>query len=212
MNVNVKQLENCDQFDQTKITTFSTELKVNAYTMKVILFHFTSNDTQPLAFHILRVCLKNLRQWLMNIGLISICGVIDYCTDSSIHATIIQDCNKFSFHLPIHRFFAGFLNQAVRTQGICIKDIIPQSSSYDTVDRDALLLAISTHPLGILATFYEIMQDAWVHNGLHIKRQARLYINPEYCSYMIDTDIYLLQLCLSELSNVHKFMGLILKK
>ncbi|VVC34687.1 Zinc finger, UBR-type,Zinc finger, RING/FYVE/PHD-type,Zinc finger, RING-type [Cinara cedri] len=212
MNVNVKELNDHVEYERTKFNAFSIEFKVCFYTLRVMLLHFTSTNTLPHAYIVLRASFNNLRQWLMNIGCILNYRVNRSSVDSSFNVNYIEEHNTFSFHLPMHRFLAGFLSHTVRSQGICIKSIIPYSSAADSIDRDALLLAISSHPLHIQAVFYEIMQKSWIRNGGNIKRQAKAYFNPEYSSYMVDTDLYLLQLCLSELSDANKFMCLTLEK
>ena len=45
-----------------------------------------------------------------------------------------------SFHIPLHRYLAAFTCQAVRAQGILLKDVLPPSS---------LLQLIMMHPLRI---------------------------------------------------------------
>lgn len=211
MNTTVKEMDDHVEYDSTKLTGFSTEFKITACTLRTILLHLKSTDTRPLTISIIKACLNNLRQWLMNIDSIPNLQVNNpdsSSTDSDI-VEGLHDPNKISLHLPLHRFLAGLLNHTVRAQDIRIKDILPQFSS--SRDKDALLLAISTHPLRTQAAFYEIVQDAWVRNGQNIKRKALLYVYPEYCTYLMDSDIYLLQVCLSEISDANKFMGLILK-
>lgn len=50
------------------------------------------------------------------------------------------------------------------------------------------------------AAFYEILSGLWVRNGLQIKGQAMSYIQCHFGNSMVDADIYLLQICATQLS------------
>ena len=50
------------------------------------------------------------------------------------------DPYQVSFHIPLHRYLAAFTCQAVRAQGITLKEILPTNS---------LLQLIMMHPLRI---------------------------------------------------------------
>lgn len=213
MNVNSRELGHHVEFEpNTYYAAFSAELEASAYPMWAMLSHLSSPNTLPLAVRVLRACLYRLRKWLIDVGY-----YINDCTDGNYEvqdtSAIIRradDRQQFTFHLPLHRYLAVFLCQAVRAQGARVEDIIPRIG--DTVNRDALLLAIAAHPVRAQAAFYEIMQGAWVRNGLQIKGQAMTYIQSNFCISMVDADIYLLQLCLSELSNANIFLSLVLEK
>jgi len=225
MNVNCRELGHHVEFEpNTYYAAFSAELEASAYPMWAMLSHLTSADTLTLSSRVLRACLKRLRKWLIDVGYYynqdhgNVCGgtassSVNY--NASTSTSIIRrldDRHQFTFHLPLHRYLAVFLCQAVRAQGARIEDIIPRSSTDDSADRDALLMAIAAHPVRAQSAFYEIMQGAWVRNGLQIKGQAMTYIQSNFCISMVDADIYLLQLCLSELSDANIFMSLILEK
>ena len=48
--------------------------------------------------------------------------------------------NHASFHLPLHRYLAAFTCQAVKTQGLSLKDILPPP---------AMLQQLMIHPLKV---------------------------------------------------------------
>lgn len=228
MNVNCRELGHHVEFEpNTYYAAFSAELEASAYPMWAMLSHLTSSETWPLASRVLRACLQRLRKWLIDVGYYndqnqksSVCGgnassSTNYNTSPQISSPNVgqsDDRHQFTFHLPLHRYLAVFLCQAVRAQGARVEDILPRSITGDTSDRDALLLAIAAHPVRAQSAFYEIMQGTWVRNGLQIKGQAMTYIQSNFCISMVDADIYLLQLCLSELSDANIFMSLILEK
>jgi E3 ubiquitin-protein ligase UBR3 len=47
--------------------------------------------------------------------------------------------------------------------------------------------------------FYEILNNLWVRNGLQIRGQAMTYIQCNFCNSMVDADLYLLQICATQL-------------
>jgi len=225
MNVNCRELGHHVEFEpNTYYAAFSAELEASAYPMWAMLSHLTSAETWPLTSAVLRACLYRLRKWLVDVGYYNnqrqddnytassstTCNSSDNLTKAIVRQS--DDRHQFTFHLPLHRYLSVFLCQAVRAQGARVEDVITPASKGDTASRDAILLAIATHPVRAQAAFYEIMQGAWVRNGLQIKGQAMTYIQSNFCISMVDADIYLLQLCLSELSDVNIFMSLILEK
>lgn len=225
MNVNCRELGHHVEFEpNTYYAAFSAELEASAYPMWAMLSHLSSADTLSLSYRVLRACLKRLRKWLVDVGYYynqDPSYTCDSIASSSVNSNAststpiirrLDDRHQFTFHLPLHRYLAVFLCQAVRAQGARIEDIIPQSNKDDLSDRDSLLMAIASHPVRAQSAFYEIMQGAWVRNGLQIKGQAMTYIQSNFCISMVDADIYLLQLCLSELSDANIFMSLILEK
>jgi len=213
MNVNCRELGPHVEFEpNTYYAAFSAELEASAYPMWAILSHLMSPDTLPLTTRVLRACLHRLRKWLVDVGYY--CNRNENYVFETETSAIIQrsnDRHQFTFHLPLHRYFAVFLCQAVRAQGAKVKDII-HYDEFKIPERDELLLAIATHPIRAQAAFYEIMQGSWLRNGLQIKGQAMTYIQSNFCISMVDADIYLIQLCLSELSDPKIFMSLILEK
>lgn len=216
MNVNCRELGHHVEFEpNTYYAAFSAELEASAYPMWAMLSHLTSAETLCLTSRVLRACLQRLLKWLEDVGYYrNQKNTLSADCINRMTTAIGQfdDSHQFTFHLPLHRYLAVFLCQAVRAQGARIKDIIPHHCSEDITHRDLLLLAIAIHPVRAQAAFYEIMQGSWVRNGLQIKGQAMTYIQSNFCISMVDADIYLLQLCLSELSDVNMFMSLILEK
>lgn len=51
--------------------------------------------------------------------------------------------------------------------------------------------------------FYEIVNGLWVRNGLQIKGQAMTYIQCNFCSSMVDADLFLLQILATQLPAVN---------
>lgn len=216
MNVNFREIGPHVEFEpNTYYAAFSAELEASAYPMWAMISHLTTIDTWHLTSHVLHACLKSLKKWLIDVGYynqsdsLTFSSTEDYINQSINFIRRSDDRDKFSFHIPLHRYLSVFICQAIRAQGARIKDIIPYSN---TADRDTLFLTIAAHPVRAQAAFYEIIQGTWLRNGLQIKGQAMTYIQSNFCISMVDADIFLLQLCLSELSNANIFMSLILEK
>ncbi|KAJ9584382.1 hypothetical protein L9F63_021276, partial [Diploptera punctata] len=102
-----------------------------------------------------------------------------------------NDSLQVSFHLPLHRYLSVFMCQAIKHQGLSLKDVLPSRN---------MLMLIMMHPLRVQVAFYEILAGMWVRNGLQIKGQAMTYIQCNFCNSMVDADLYLLQLCATQIS------------
>ena len=53
------------------------------------------------------------------------------------------------------------------------------------------------------------MSSMWVRNGLQIKGQAMTYIQCHFCKSMVDADLFLLQICATQLP-VQLFLNTVL--
>lgn len=123
MNVNKRELNTHVEFEpSTYYAAFSAELEASAYPMWALLSHLTSKSTISYTKRMLHSCLTALKQWL--------------------DAVFESDCteeNQVSFHIPLHRYLATFICQAVNVQHLPLDEVLPQ--------RD--LMSIMLHPLRI---------------------------------------------------------------
>jgi len=178
MNVNVRELSQHVEFEpNTYYAAFSAELESSAYPMWALLSHLSDSSTVELTRRILNSCLLALQDWL------------DAINFSHPH---MSDSLQVSFHLPLHRYLSVFMCQAIKHQGLSLKDVLPP--------RDVLMLSMM-HPLRVQVAFYEILCGMWVRNGLQIKGQAMTYIQCNFCNSMVDADLYLLQICATQISS-----------
>ncbi|XP_076228505.1 ubr3 ubiquitin ligase isoform X4 [Nomia melanderi] len=176
MNVNQRELSEHIEFEpNTYYAAFSAELEASAYPMWASLSHLSGPESAPLSRRVLSYCLGALQDWL---------DAINYTHPND------SDSIQVSFHLPLHRYFAVFMCQAVRQQGAKLNDLLPPTD---------MLHLLMMHPLRVQVAFYEILDGLWVRNGLQIKGQAMTYIQCNFCNSMVDADLYLLQVCATKL-------------
>ncbi|CAG0912404.1 unnamed protein product [Notodromas monacha] len=171
MNVNYRELtEHVEYEPNTYFAAFTAELDASATPMWALAAHFVTPNSLDMTRNILKHCLDAIRQWMEDTG-------------TSVTQMVLED--QVTFHLPLHRFFAVFMAQAVRYQHARPQELMPP--------EDLLDLMI-LHPLRIHVSFYEIFCGLWVRNGLQIKGQADSYIQCHYCNSLVDPDLYLMQL------------------
>ncbi|XP_068083669.1 E3 ubiquitin-protein ligase Ubr3 isoform X2 [Anabrus simplex] len=176
MNVNQRELTQHVEFEpNTYYAAFSAELEASAYPMWALLTHLTDASTVDLTKRVLANCLTALQDWL---------DAVNFTHPNT------TDSLQVSFHLPLHRYLSVFMCQAIRHQGLLLHEVLPP--------RDVLAL-IMMHPLRVQVAFYEILSGMWVRNGLQIKGQAMTYIQCNFCNSMVDADLYLLQVCATQL-------------
>ena len=73
-------------------------------------------------------------------------------------------------------------------------------------------LYLVTVPKCVLqVAFYEILCGMWVRNGLQIKGQAMTYIQCNFCNSMVDADLYLLQICATQIHS-EMFLTTVMEK
>lgn len=176
MNVNELELSGHIEFEpNTYYAAFSAELEASAYPMWALASHLSGPESAAHSRRALSYCLMALQDWL-----------------DAINYTYPNDCGSMqvSFHLPLHRYFAVFMCQAVRQQGATLNNLLPPTD---------MLHLLMMHPLRVQVAFYEIWNGLWVRNGLQIKGQAMTYIQCNFCNSMVDADLYLLQVCATKL-------------
>ncbi|XP_073970772.1 ubr3 ubiquitin ligase isoform X1 [Rhodnius prolixus] len=172
MNVNQREMSAHVEFEpNTYYAAFSAELEASAYPMWALLSHLRDSSTVDLTHRVLTAALNALQEWFDAINL--------------TQPNIVENY-QVSFHLPLHRYFAVFMCQAVNMQGRALSEVLPPTS---------MLQLIMVHPLRVQVAFYEILNGLWVRNGLQIKGQAMTYIQCNFCNSMVDADLYLLQVC-----------------
>lgn len=124
MNVNQRELNQHVEFEpSTYYAAFSAELEASAYPMWALLSHLNSKSTISYTKRMLHSCLTALQRWL--------------------DAVFELDCNednRVSFHIPLHRYLATFICQAVNVQQLPLDDVLPQHN---------LIPYIMLHPLRI---------------------------------------------------------------
>ncbi|XP_011691605.1 PREDICTED: E3 ubiquitin-protein ligase UBR3 isoform X2 [Wasmannia auropunctata] len=176
MNVNQRELSQHVEFEpNTYYAAFSAELEASAYPMWALVSHLRGPESAALSRQVLTFCLTALQDWL---------DAVNYTHPN------VSDSLQVSFHLPLHRYLAVFMCQAIRQQGATLRELLPPTD---------MLHLLMMHPLRVQVAFYEILNGLWVRNGLQIKGQAMTYIQCNFCNSMVDADLYLLQICATKL-------------
>ncbi|KAI4457311.1 ubiquitin ligase e3 alpha-related [Holotrichia oblita] len=130
MNVNQRELIQHVEFEpNTYYAAFSAELEASAYPMWALVSHLTDNTTAHLTRKLLTVCLASLMEWFDAIN---------------FYNPTVDDSLQVSFHLPLHRYLAVFLCQAVAKQGIMLNEVLPAPD---------VLHLLMMHPLRVQVSF-----------------------------------------------------------
>ncbi|XP_034238559.1 E3 ubiquitin-protein ligase Ubr3 isoform X4 [Thrips palmi] len=214
MNVNQREMTQHIEFEpNTYYAAFSAELEACAYPMWALLAHLDESTLQ-YSKRVIASCLTALQDWLDEISFTHPIEVIDtwqlkfvlfqqqssVCLFVPFPFDVQKDKYQVSFHLSLHRYLAVFMSNAIRRQGLALRDVLPPSD---------VVQLIMFHPLRVQAAFYEIVSGLWVRNGLQIKGQAMTYIQCNFCNSMVDADLYLLQVCATQLQP-EKFLTTVL--
>ncbi|GLV32959.1 Ubr3 ubiquitin ligase [Carabus blaptoides fortunei] len=188
MNVNQREMNQHVEFEpNTYYAAFSAELEASAYPMWALVSHLVDANSMALTKRVLSSCLSALLEWLDAV----------YFTNPNI-----SDSLQVSFHLPLHRYLSVFMCQAIKLQGVKLREVLPPAD---------VVHLIMMHPLRVQVAFYEILNGLWVRNGLQIKGQAMTYIQCNFCNSMVDADIYLLQVCCTRIP-ADSFLNVLIDK
>ncbi|KAF0289185.1 E3 ubiquitin-protein ligase Ubr3 [Amphibalanus amphitrite] len=196
MHVNIRQLDaHVDMEPSTYYAAFSAELEGSAAPMWALLTHLKEPGTADLTKRLLRHAYAALQQWHDAIG----------CPQT--YEEIVEDDSmdlRCTFHLPLHRYVALIISEAVKRQGVSLQELLPTGNTMFTLISHLLKLQASDG-------FHEISAGMWVRNGNQMKGQTMTYTQCHFCCSMVDPDIYLLQLGAMTL-DPDKFLTLVLKK
>ncbi|XP_071748159.1 E3 ubiquitin-protein ligase UBR3 isoform X3 [Lepeophtheirus salmonis] len=188
MNVNERELDAHIEFEpSTYYASFSAELEASASPMWALISHLKNKETGQYTANVIKHCVVALMEWF-----------------KVNNFTSPNQCNifKVSFHIPLHRYFSMFVRQGVICHGFSLKELLPEPE---------ILSLVMAHPLRVQTAFYEIMCGIWVRNGLQIKGQAMTYLQCHFCKSMVDADIFLLQVCATQLPPLH-FLSTVLER
>ncbi|XP_065208799.1 E3 ubiquitin-protein ligase Ubr3-like [Planococcus citri] len=187
MNVNQRELNDHIELESNIYNgAFLAELEASAHPMWRLLTHLRNTNSVPLLKKLLDNCQLSLQKWIESTN-----GTVDGFGE-----------NLVSFHIPLHRYLAMLICQAVNVLRIPLSEVLPTNSS---------IYSILKHPLRIQVAFYEIINGLWIRNGLQIKGQAMNYIQSDFCNSMMDTDLYLLQILSTRLP-AHEFISELIDK
>ncbi|XP_038076588.1 E3 ubiquitin-protein ligase UBR3-like isoform X3 [Patiria miniata] len=171
MNLNERELHNHVEFEPLAYSAaFSAEIEACAAPMWQLYVHCKDESTAHYTEALLNACSETITDWL---------------EAADVYKSL--DPYQVSFHIPLLRYYALFLSQAVTKQGLAIS---PQKD---------FLKSLMNFPLQIQALVGEISCGLWVRNGFQIKRQAITYMQCHFCASMIDLDLFLLQACAAHL-------------
>ncbi|XP_048579140.1 E3 ubiquitin-protein ligase ubr3 isoform X3 [Nematostella vectensis] len=168
MNTTYRQVMSHIEFEPTVyFTSFSVELEAASSPLWSFISGCRVLDSS--------VCLKNM-----------IVGSTEALWKWYKHIDSMPRHGEVTFHLPLHRYLAGFLSVATSHFKMPLHGIIP--------NHDLLRLMVE-HLLQTQAAVCEIRAGRWVRNGAQIRSQVRLYEECQFCNSMVDLDIFMLQVC-----------------
>lgn len=130
MNVNQREVNQHVEYESnTYYAAFSAELEASAYPMWALVSHLRGPESAVLTRRVLSFCLTALQDWL---------DAINFTHPN------VSDSLQVSFHLPLHRYFAVFMCQAVRQQGATLNDLLPPTDMLHLLMMHPLRVQVST--------------------------------------------------------------------
>ncbi|EEB17463.1 ubiquitin ligase E3, putative [Pediculus humanus corporis] len=128
MNVNRRELYQHVEFEPSAYyAAFSVELEGSAYPLWALVSHLKDSSTLHLTKNILNGCISALQDWFDAINFTQ---------------PVMTDHRQVSFHLPLHRYLAILMNQAVKCQGVTLKQMLPPLYLLELVYQHPLRLQV----------------------------------------------------------------------
>uniref|UniRef100_A0ABD2XDP5 E3 ubiquitin-protein ligase n=1 Tax=Trichogramma kaykai TaxID=54128 RepID=A0ABD2XDP5_9HYME len=115
MNVNQREMGEHIEFEpNTYYAAFSAELEASAYPMWALVSHLRSPSSALLTRRVLSFCQTALQDWLDAVN---------------FNDPKVNDSLQVSFHLPLHRYYAVFLCQAIRQKCATLNELLPSTET-----------------------------------------------------------------------------------
>ncbi|KAK2143057.1 hypothetical protein LSH36_882g00050 [Paralvinella palmiformis] len=188
MNVNQRELNTHVEFEpDSYYSAFSAELEICSSPMWSMLAHCREAETKCYSDNVIRKVIEQLQRWF---------------EANNLDAFSVLNGFEVSFHLPLHRYLAVFLGNAVMKQQVELQSLLPSHE---------FLELLMMHPLHLQVIFTEIFAGMWVRNGLQIRGQAMTYVQCHFANSMIDADLFILQICAAKLDPDH-FVSMIFER
>lgn len=132
MNVNIRETTSHVEFEPSSYyASFSCELEASAYPMWTIISHLKDNSYADLTKKFLTYIVNYLQEWLDAVNFYA----PRLEKNAMMHA---------SFHFPLHRYLAAFINQAVKTMHISLNDILPEPETIKLLMMHPLRVQVSS--------------------------------------------------------------------
>lgn len=110
------------------------------------------------------------------------------------HQTGMDDYETLNLNIPLHRYLSAFINHGLKFWDLDLEDIM-LSLSVDQLHN------LISNPLLIQMQIREIRNSLWIRNGRIVEFATRFYTILPLCSFTADLDIFLIQACLTGISN-----------
>jgi E3 ubiquitin-protein ligase UBR3 len=131
MNVNIRETTSHVEFEPSSYyAAFSCELEASAYPMWSIISHLKGNNYADLSKKIMNYLITCLQDWL---------DAVNFCMPRIEKSEMMHA----SFHFPLHRYLAAFINQAVKTMSISLNDILPEPEMIKLLMMHPLRVQVS---------------------------------------------------------------------
>ena len=109
----------------------------------------------------------------------------------------VSQTTPFSFHLPLHRFFASCVRELCLRRSSNSGDITELfsriKSALSEEQQESLFEGLMEFPTLVLSRAAQIRAGLWRRNGTGLNDQVLNYAEPPFCRHMRDADILLIQ-------------------
>eukprot|EP00116_Pleurobrachia_bachei_P000505 sb/3460767/ len=203
MNKNKRQLIVHVAYENlTSQHAYSAEIETSSHIMTNLLCVCTSPAESDQIRLVLSECVRALRSWFRMIQVQIVKPFLVPLNGEEFTATGPIPRQEITFHLPLHRYLAGFISQAINYCGMSLEEVLPSED---------ILWCVMEHVLRIQIGIGEILSGLWVRNGYMLRSQEEFYLQGQYCNQCVDLDIFLLQVCVMGLDSDH-FMTTLLQR
>ena len=156
MNKNLRQLIVHIPYESlTYQYAYSTEIETSSHIMTNLLSVCSSSAESDFIRLVLSECVRALRSWFRMIQVQIVKPFLQPLSGEEFTSTGPIPRHEITFHLPLHRYLAGFISQAINYCGMNLEEVLP---------CEEVLWCVMEHVLRIQVTSTKIGCKNWTLN------------------------------------------------
>lgn len=177
--------------------TFLTAIELTEYVMINGVYPWQKHEINHIVSDI---DMQSSKEKSMNLPISTI--AIRHGCPLFFNALPIAQTDKWSFHIPLHRFLSACVKEVAKRPSQANKTGIELllskllTSLSDETKLATMLNGLVEFPLRVLSGAAQIMSNLWKRNGSIMKVQVLNYAQPSFCKCLRDADLLLVQFAL----------------
>ena len=151
---------------------YSTEIEASSHIMTNLLSVCASPSESDHIRLVLSECVRALRSWFRMIQVQIVKPFLEPLNGEEFTPSGPIPRHEITFHLPLHRYLAGFISQAINYCGMSLEEVLPSEEVLWCVMEHVLRIQVifSVNFFGIISNFYFFLTNCVDYGYLRVNK------------------------------------------